>query len=222
MELGELRLALRRDILDDATAPYLWSDAALASHFNDAQRQICLRARAMIDSTSSVTNYAIAAGERRVRLHPSILAVRHARLAGCGTLSGITAKRLWKREPGWDTSDAAAATHWVPDYQDGYLYLDRPVVDATTLRLSVWRLPTDVEEMEDDSDEPVIPLHWHMDMLDWAAFRAFSVKDSEMFDEARAGKHLAAFEGKAGRLPSMLEVRLWGISPIVGVPAEFL
>lgn len=222
MERGELKLALRRDVLDDAVEPFLYDDEALNGFFNDAVRQVCLRSRALVDSTSSLTQLAIASGERRIKLNKAILAVRFARLTDCDALEGITAKRLWKCEPGWDTSDAGTPSYWVPDYQDGYLYFDRPVDQARTLKLSVWRMPTEAEVMEDDGDEPVIPEHWHMDLLDWVAYRAFSSKDSEQGDEKRAANHLAAFEAKVGRLPSMTEVRLWGISPLVGVPAEFL
>jgi len=222
MELGELKKALRRDVLDDAVEPFLYEDEALDAFLDDAQRQVCLRARALIDSTSAATQIAVPPLAQRVRLAPTILAVRHARFGDGCELSGTTAKRLWKREPGWDTATAGAPRHWIPDYQDGYLYFDRPLDVARTLRLSVWRMPSESEVMADDSDEPVIPAHWHMDLLDWAAYRAFSSKDSEQNDDKRAAAHLAAFEAKVGRLPSMTEVRLWGISPLVGVPAEFI
>lgn len=222
MELGELREALRRDVLDDAVQPFLYDGTALDSFLNDAQRQVCLRARAMVDSTSALTRIDVAANTQRVQLDPAILSVRFARLGDSCALTGTTAKRLWKRDAGWDTADASTPRYWVPDYEDGYLYFDRPLDIARTLRLSVWRMPLESEAMEDDGDEPVIPQHWHMDLLDWAAYRAFSSKDSELGDPARAANHLAAFEAKVGRLPSMTEIRLWGISPIVGVPAEFI
>lgn len=223
MNLEELLLQLRRDYLDDAAGFTLYSDEALIGFIADAQRQVCLRARALVDSTTpAVTAYALAAGDRSVQLHPSILAVRMVRVAPCKhPLVGTTAKRLWKRDPGWDIADPADPRHWIPDYQDGYLYLDRPVEQDTTLHLSVWRMPLEEEALEGNDDEPVIALHWHQDLLDWAAHRAFSGKDTQTADDARADRALRAFEAKVGRLPSMTEVRLWGISPIVGVPAEF-
>lgn len=222
MELRELKVALRRDVLDDAVEPFLYEGAALDSFLNDAQRQVCLRARALVDSTSAATRINVPAGAQRVQLDPAILSVRFARLDDACSLTGTTAKRLWKRDPGWDTAGSGTPRYWVPDYEDGYLYLDRPLDVARTLRLSVWRMPMEHEAMEDEGDEPVIPPHWHMDLLDWAAYRAFSSKDSELGDPERAANHLAVFEAKVGRLPSMTEIRLWGISPIVGVPAEFI
>lgn len=222
MELSGLIASLRKDVLDDANEPYLYSSAALASFLNDAVRQVCLRARALVDSVGpEATTYTVAAGVRGVKLHPAVLAVRQARL-GSATLKGTTAKRLWKFCPDWDISEAGDACWWVPDYQDGWLYFDRPVLTDTTLTLSVWRMPLDGELLEGDVDEPVIPQHWHQDLLDWAAYMAFSSKDSEQRDDSRAAGYVQAFEAKVGRLPSMTEVRLWGISPVVGVPAEFI
>lgn len=223
MNRADLLLRLRRDYLDDTVERYLWTTEALGDFLGDAQRQVCLRKRALIDSrTPGVATLAIAANARGVRLDPAVLAVRSCRIAGaCEPLRGITAKRLWKSEPAWDTSDAGTPSFWVPDYQEGWLYFDRPVAVASTLNLSVWRMPLADEMLEEDDDEPVIAEHWHQDLLDWAAYRAFNVKDSELYDEVRADRALRTFEAKVGRLPSMTEVRLWGISPIVGVPAEF-
>lgn len=222
MERGELKKALRRDILDDAVPQYLYEDEALDAFLNDAQRQVCLRARALTDSTSDITRVSVPADAQRIQLDPAILAVRHASFGDSCALTGTTARRLWKREARWDVSDPGTPHFWIPDYEDGFLYFDRPLDQPRTLRMSVWRMPFDSEQMEDDEDEPIIAPHWHMDMLDWAAYRAFSSKDSELGDEKRAAHHLAMFEQKVGRLPSMTEIRLWGISPITGVPAEFI
>ncbi|WP_202841961.1 DUF6682 family protein [Luteimonas saliphila] len=222
MERKALRTELRRDYLDDATPPYLYEDDALNGFLNDAQRQVCLRKRALIDSTSTVTQFELPIGAQRVRLNPAILAVRFARLNDCHPLTGTTAKRLLKRDPDWDMSDPGSPRYWVPDYQEGFLYFDRPTDIARTLKLSVWRMPLEAEQMEDDGDSPIIAEHYHQDLLDWAAYRAFSMKDSELGDEKRAATHLQTFEAKVGRLPNMTEVRLWGIQPVVGVPAEFI
>lgn len=224
MELRALRARLRRDWLDDDITPYRWGDTALNGFFDDAQRQVCLRKRALIDSvTAEVCTYTLAANQRLVRLHPSVLAVRSARIVGqCGLLTGITAKRLWKEEPGWDVSEAGLPQHWIPDYQDRYLALDVPMEEAGQLQISVWRAPLEVEQLQRDRDEPVIAEAFHTDLIDWAAYCAYNVADSELRDEAKAANALQSFEAKVGRLPSATEIRLWGMSPIVGVPAEFL
>lgn len=224
MDLGTLITRLRRDRLDDTAAPHLWSDDALTDFLNDAVRQVCLRARCLVDTESpDVTQYALAVGDRYVSLHPSVLAVRHARIVGHHRgLKGVTAKRLWKLRANWENSRNGTPDCWVPDYHDGRLYLDRPVDKVGVLHLNVWRTPLESEVMEMDVDEPVIPAHWHDDLMDWAAHLAFSFKDSEALDENRAADYAQRFTAKIGRLPSMTEIRLWGISPIVGVQAEFV
>jgi hypothetical protein len=223
MELGQLIEKLR-ERLDDDIQPYLWSDKTLTDYFNDAVRQVCLRARAIIDSeTPAVVEYPLPKGTQWVKLHPSILAVRRGRIKEDKyPLVGITAKRLWKRRPAWEMADSGKLWFWIPDYQEGKLYFDKPTERDSTLRLSVWRLPLDVEVMEFDTDEPAVPEAWHMDLLDWAAYCAYSQKDTEQNDDARANEAAGTFQAKIGRLPNMTEIRLWGISPIVSVPAEFL
>jgi hypothetical protein len=225
MNLETLLTRLRRDYLDDTTTPgQLWSDAALIDHLNAAVTQVCLRARCLVDTeTPEVTQYALAEGDRYITLHPAILAVRHARIVGhCHGLAGITAKRLWKEKPDWENSEAGSPDYWIPDYHDGRLYLDRPVDSAGVLHLNVWRTPLESEVMAADGDVPAIPSHWRENLLDWAAHLAFSLIDADTRSDQRAVDYAQRFAAKVGRLPSMTEIRLWGISPIVGVQAEFV
>lgn len=226
MEQGEIIERLRRDHLDDAVEPFLWAGETLTGNINDAIRQVCLRARCLTDAeTPAVTQYALTEGARYITLHKSILAVRHARIAGHSIgLKGITAKRLWKCEPTWESSNPGHPHFWIPDYHDGRLYFDRPVDRAGVLYLNVWRMPLDAERLEpgDDGAEPAIPEHWHEYLIDWAAHLAFSAKDTEMGDERRAAEYERRFTEKVGRLPSATEIRLWGISPIAGIQPEFV
>lgn len=68
-----------------------------------------------------------------------------------------------------------------------------------SIKLGVFRTPTEDEEMECDDDKPVIPAHWHQRLVDWALFRMYSKKDAETYDPNRAALAQAAFEDSFGK-----------------------
>lgn len=228
MEWRDAERELRESRLDDNAGAELWSSDELRSFYNDAVRQACLRARLLVDSTTeSVCRLAVEPGTQSVRLHPSILAVRNVTPAvaiGCDELTGCTARRVAKERPRWHLPNDGHGhpRFWIPDWQDGQLWFDRPFQSANTLHLSVWRTPLDTELVEGDADEPVIPEPFHTDLLDWCEWRAYSKKDAETLDNERAGRAYTLFEAKFGRLPSAVEIRLWGVKRHNGVPAQFL
>jgi hypothetical protein len=226
MELADLLLELRQNRLDDTAVPPLWGDGELVSALNDAVRQVCIRQRCLVESESvQLCTISVAAGQRVVRLHPAVIAVRSAWIPGCcEALVGIPEQRLTRTCPGWIDRDPGVPRWWIPDYQEGCIALHPTPEAATTLRLSVWRMPLEDEELDanDPSAEPAIATHWHMDLVDWAEYRAFSKKDAETIDTDRARTAAQVFTAKVGRLPAAHEIRLWGVSPITGVPAEFL
>ena len=63
--------------------------------------------------------------------------------------------------------------------------------------LSVVRLP--LEDMANDTDEPEINKRYHLHLVDWMMYRAYSKQDSETVDMAKANKYLATFEAQFGR-----------------------
>ena len=225
---------MRESRLYDVATPPLWSNDEFVRNFNDAVRQVCIRQRALLEHTSSdVCSIAVSAGQQLVDLHPSILAVRFARQDGvspCDTRPlGITAKRLFRERPQWDsdTTTDGNLEFWIPDYQTGKLALYPLPTQDYTLRLGVWRMPLPAEEFTatdiDGPDKlPVISPVWHTDLLDWVEFRCFSKPDADAESQQLASAAAARFTAKVGRLPSATEIRLWGVSPVVGVPAEFI
>ena len=123
---------------------------------------------------------------------------------------------------GYRQAHDGAPNYWVPDYHEGRLYLDRPVDKESVLHLNVWRTPLESEAMTDNDDTLAIAAHWHENLLDWAAHLAFSMIDADTRNEELAMEYARRFDAKVGRLPTMTEIRLWGVSPIVGGQAEFV
>jgi len=230
MELQELIDELRVNRLDDTVAPYLWTDEELTGYLNDAVRQVCIRQRLLVESVNTdVCEYALAAGARAIKLHASILAVRTLRLTEAdGThhdhIQGKTLRWLRDRHPHWETWDNQRAHYWIPDFQQGYIYLDRGNDNVQTVNLTCWRMPLEDERLDvsDMSESPIIDEHFHLDLCDWATYRAFLKKDAETIDTGRGRDAVATFDAKIGPLPSAVAIRLWGTSPATGTTPHFL
>lgn len=68
-----------------------------------------------------------------------------------------------------------------------------------SIKLAVFRVPTDMELMGTPADEPVIPSQWHARLVDWALFRMYSKYDGETYDPAKAQLAEVAFEASFGK-----------------------
>ncbi len=233
MTLNELLTELRTTRLDDNSVPPFWSDCELVGFLNDAVRQVCLRQRCLTESqNATLCTIPITSGQQLVPLNKRIISVRVVRYidtqctddASMRPLRPTTTRRHHRLHPHWDIEEPGYPEFWIPDYQEGMLAISRPPINAGTLKLLVWRMPLESEELDeaDMEGEPVISPHWHKDLLEWCEYRAFSKPDTETFDKARADDAEAKFTAKIGRLPSATEVRLWGVSRAVGTTAEFI
>jgi len=222
MNLADL-LRRARERLDDTVAPGLWSDDQLIGFINDAVRQACIRKRLILDATTTdVCVVAIKAGEPKLPLHPRVLAVRTVRTANTRRPLGLTTLKVMDRErPEWPF-DSGEPERVILDRDSGTLFLHPKPDKDDTLQLTVWRLPLEEEELEDGDDEPVVDEGWHIDLLDWVEFCAYSVPDVDIRDPARADAAVGRFTAKFGRLPSAHEIKCWGISPPRGQRARFI
>lgn len=218
MELAGLRSATRT-MLDDHKQPYLWPDEDIDRRLNNAVREACLRARLLRDSADTNPKLCVIpvkAGQDVVRLHPSILVPRSGILAGFPhKVYALSGPSMDKLRPGWDngTHSAAAPCFMIMDTAQKLVQLwPKPDADYT-LRLRVWRLPTDEEAMEGDSDEPVIILPDPEELCHWAAYECYMVQDSETLNPQAASRHLGLFESRFGSRPTLHDMARWADSP---------
>ena len=204
--LDELRQNMLRDV-DDSVSPdpadRLYSDSTLVRYINDgavtfATRTLCLRD----ETTPEVTRVTLAAGQTSYPLDPRVKAVLGARIGttnlGRTTYASLTTQR-------GDLSGGLS----VVDAQHGaprLFYTDRE-----TGRVGVWPVPADEFEgqelvlrvaraplkplaLANPREEPEIPAEFHMDILEWAAWRALRNNDRDIEDVARAGAHRKRFD----------------------------
>lgn len=195
-------LAEYRRRADDNAEPPLVSDAQVFAALTEGEQESCQRSHPIFDcDTAETCEYAIAANQSSVTLDARVLRVDHATFTPDGSthacrieLTGIDAIREMQDARG-GTTIASRPSHAAHSARRTLTLYPAPSV-AGTLNLDVYRLP--LLDIEDDTDEPEIPVELHMGLVDWVLYRVYSSKDSELEDPARAGQALADFTNRFG------------------------
>ncbi|HIE1750415.1 TPA: DUF6682 family protein [Pseudomonas aeruginosa] len=193
MNRGQLRERLRSAYLDDTAQPYLWEDDLLDGFLEDAQQEAVIRSRSLVDTLQ----LPLVKGQGSYTMAAAILDVTRFRVPGAGSLGRTSMEELdesgsWEQRQGRPTHFAFTSTQFSGD---GVLIVyPAPGADGAAT-LTVQRLPA---TLVDDNSEPELPAHQHLFLLNWAAHRAFSLRDSDAEDQARAAQHEGAFAAVFG------------------------
>lgn len=216
-------LAALREMLDDETKPYLWSDASLVRKLDNAVREACLRARLLKDDETSCPELCklnVTAGDPIVRYAPEILVVRHGRLASCNRkLWAFTAESMDRFDPCWQDVATSTSTgtprFMVMDLAQHTLRLNRVPDADDTLYLRAWRVPRECERLslKDLDKEPAVVLPDPEELCHWAAHEAYMNQDADTQDKQAASDHLALFTQRFGSRPSLHDMARWADSP---------
>ena len=197
MTLKELRDSLRTRI-HDKVEPYLWSDEDLDRFINTAVDEACFRARLLateynVPIVASTRTYAIPYTVQRiydigVLDYNSNNSVVH--LIGQDEMTDVIYREQTRTGAPTHMAHGIAANtvdvHPLPD-------------DSGTLTITIRRMPTDMEVMSCDGDEPAIPAEFHRNLLYWAEYEAYSVQDVDSKSDQRAQLAEARFERAFGR-----------------------
>ena len=194
MTRGELRTAWRLRVAD-TVAPYLWSDPEFDEYFDEAHVEACRRAHLLVDSSSGLTQANISALERFVEIDPRIIFVRRARI-GRRALQQATARDMDAHLPEWESSGAGSPLAYITDWQTGGVVLYPPPATDGVLSMTVVRDP--LYPLSTDDDSPEIPPRYHLALLHWVSFRAYSKQDPDAQDPKSAANALALFEAEFG------------------------
>lgn len=206
-----------RVMLDDTTEPYLYETDFLLASLNSGIAEVALRTRCLQDDTGPACTVETKAGTSRYTLLPEVIVVRAAHIVGQrDPLKRTTAAMLDKLEPGW-CSDAVPRQgrpeYIVFDLAQKSITLFPVPAEVAELRLRIWRLPDESEQIEDLCDEPVILLPDPMVLKHWVLHECYLVKDSELYDPERAALHLQQFEERFGPRPTIQALQQWSVSP---------
>ena len=210
MNLTELLDELRTNMLRDTTKAvdatpddFLWSDASLVRYINDAENKFARRTRCLRDSTTAkVVEITLEEGVEYYPLHASIIGVMSAatpttplRRTMEGTLNGAPADiaggtfaptKGATGYPVWFSTDDSVRTLRIVPIPDA-------ATEGTVIRLRVERLPLNALALTSPTASPEIPVDYHLDILEWAAFRAYRNHDIDAENTQKANSHRAAF-----------------------------
>lgn len=197
MKLGEICAMVRRDELDDTSAPYLWSNAALIEYAEDAENEACRRASLLRDATTTaICRITLVPGTAEYALDARVIRIRRVRLAGNVTpLVPVTTAQMDEEHAGWE-DETGEPSAYLTDWETGRLRVIPEPTAAGTLELQVVRLP--LVALNDMEDTPEIHARFHRDLRHWIVKRAFSVRDSEREDTKRAAEAEARFAAAFG------------------------
>lgn len=196
MNLGQLIAQFRRDT-DDTTVPFLWPDPSVINWLNEAEQEACRRSQLLIDSsTAALTPLTVTADNAFITYDTRIIKILRARPRGKLPVSIITAQEMDTR-PNWEDETGVELRALVSDMATDKLRTYPVLTVALTIDLTVQRLPlADMTEL--DADSPEIKALYHMKLIEWAKWRAYSMDDVDANDPLKAEKALANFEAEFG------------------------
>lgn len=223
MNLQQLVDELRNNILYDRSdsvsgdPDQLWTDATLVSYINEAQRRFAIRSLCIIDKTTAAAcQVTLLTDTAEYELHPSVIGVLSARLNAEEHDLARTGHSLLNRyippsEDFWDAAQLAATSGKPLAFSTDEAVLDdssswgsatlrvypKPsaTYNNTLLKLRVARKPINTfTTTAMSSQTPEVPVDYHVDMLDWAAYLALRINDVDAGSMRRAEKFAASFE----------------------------
>lgn len=210
MNTGELLTELRHNILRDVSGAIsvdeqdlLWTDPSLLNYLNDGYFRFCRLTEYLQDATTaSVVEVLIEEGVVDYPLHQSIIRVQSARL------DNLTVPITSQDRATGAMEDTAAHSQYLltpvpglfavqPDYQIGSLRtvgVPSAKEAGKVLRLRVTRYPLEPLSLSDPTLSPELPAHMHLDLLEWAAFRALRNHDADGESMGKASAHSTQFQ----------------------------
>lgn len=216
-QLQELRVAMLRDRSDQIAgdSDQLWTDDQLLRYIKDAEHRFARKSMILKDSTTPrFCQLKLRAGVALYTLPREVFAVISARQAGHDYDLKRTGRTLVQSRDldtsiGFDPSQASTLQPGAPlgfytDETEVYAsqnitsFSVFPTPDASSegivLNLRVVRVPGCGYTRNDLKRESELPEAYHLDVLDWAAYRAKRNNDADIGTTPAAADHRAAFE----------------------------
>ena len=201
MNLEQLRQQFRIDA-DDLEQPYLWEDEWIAAWLTEAQDQAAIRGRLLMDDyTPALTQIPVTAGVSSYALHPKlyeIAVIDFIPEVGCVQPVYLTSREKLDRDRNGWRNEPAGIPRSAIQTDNRIRLVPVPSVNGT-LRLEAYRLP--LKALVNDNDKPEIHEAHHLQLVQWALYRAFSKPDADARDPGRAAAAEAAFTAYFGPLP---------------------
>jgi hypothetical protein len=184
---------LRSD-LDDAVAPYLWSDDELFDNLSDAQKMFCRLTDGIADSsTPAITKINFGVGADWLNLSPLILKIRSAYLVSTGApIEIINAEDMARLCLRFDGS-TGPLLRLVEGMEENRLRAMPIASVADAVQMSVFRLPK-LDVCADTNSAFEIGEQHHLHLLLWAKHLAYGKNDAQTRNEAASKAFGEKFE----------------------------
>lgn len=203
MNLKEL-IAQAREALADEVEPQLWSDEALVGYFNEAIQEACERALLIQDMTTpAVCRVQVLEGQALYKLHPSVLRVERATLAG-RPLEETSIESLDETMGNWEVRSGQPRSFvFMQTVGAGHPALQLvPIPTAAgEISLRVYRGPINKLKLQGPCQTPEIPVRHHHKLVNWVVRCAFLRPDADSQETDRAQVHEGYFERDFGARP---------------------
>lgn len=199
MNLRDLLGELRRNILRDTSTiangnevdGSLWTDDALLLYIRNAEERFASQTLCLRDSrTPDLTQITLVAGQDEYALSKKVVAVLTAQYDGRVSLgrTGWATRfgsnpQLTPNTSYCEPQETGAPRVFYTDKDTGFLGV-YPVPTAEeagkVIRLQVARMPAVPLTKSNLNAEPEIPEQWHLDLVEWAAWRALRNHDPDL------------------------------------------
>lgn len=232
--LDELRVGILRDssTLKSGPPDKYWSDDMLVRYIQDAHSRFARMALCIRDSTTPlVTQVKLAAGVDTYSLHKAVLMVVSARhqddqhdmvrvnhLGAVNTQNNFTEDfqfalvtapgkpTRFTTDEGMDVSAAGYSSHAI---QLRVLGVPDSTQDGKIIYLRTIRKPLHKVSLDDTKRPFEIPEDYHLDMLEWGAYRARRNWDIDSQDVPRADIHKTRFEEAVKECRADVMRKMW-------------
>lgn len=201
----ELRCSILRDVSTRVTAvdepvhiagEQLWSNRALVRYIDDAERTFARRTRCLVSSRDEFCYLPLVAGGGEYELDSRVIDIVHAQVDGL-VLRHVNEDAVTGGADvvGNGVRVLAPGTPQMYSFLRGTMQLRMypAPCEASTLQLVVVRYPRKPLTVDNMDASPEIPEQYHLDLLEWAAWRAYRNHDVEVENFGKANGHKARF-----------------------------
>ena len=180
--------------VDDISEPYLWEDAEFYAYLNEAQDLHITEIGGIADRSSSFTKITYKSGDQFLKYDPRIFRIKGAwdednrriSIVNLDNMEGIAGDDDYGARvlSGLDDSLTGPIRAIITDVEDERIQL-YPIPEAAGyIQLYVFRRA--VYGITEESEEFEIPSYYHLNLLNWVKYKAYSKQDVETFDTKKA------------------------------------
>lgn len=189
-----------RRVTNDLTSSFAWSAADVVTYLNDAINEACERAYLLEDrTTASCCTITLLTGVDTYALNAKVIAVKRAVYKN-QALEEVSVEAMDARDSRWEGRTGEPVAYILTDGFIRFTTVPTILFNGLQVALTVYRRPlidrTVVGAGADTA--PEVNDRFHLRLMDWIYYRAYSKRDAESYMPAKAADALALFTANFG------------------------